>query len=75
MKLAVYLTLLFAAVIMMATAAPHNKSCHRLKDAHANAVCKAYCGKAGYKLGECGVQGICICKKTKISTKVSKSSK
>ncbi|EIE77812.1 hypothetical protein RO3G_02516 [Rhizopus delemar RA 99-880] len=63
MKLAVYLTLLFAAVIMMATAAPHNKSCHRLKDPHANAVC------------ECGLQGICICKKTKISTKVSKSSK
>ncbi|RCH82315.1 hypothetical protein CU097_005799, partial [Rhizopus azygosporus] len=65
MKLALYLTLLFAAMIMMASAAPSKKTCHKLKDPRANAVCKKYCGKVGYSLGECGNKGICICKSRK----------
>ncbi|CAO3665227.1 unnamed protein product [Rhizopus microsporus] len=65
MKLALYLTLLFAAMIMMASAAPSKKICHTLSDPRANAVCKKYCGKVGYSLGECGNKGICICKSRK----------
>lgn len=60
-KLTLYLTLVFSAMIMMATAAPSNKACYTLTEPHANAVCKSHCGDAGYMLGECGDQGICMC--------------
>lgn len=64
MKYTFYLAIFVATMIMMVSAAPSTKKvCHAVKDVHANAVCKAYCGKSGYSLGECGKEGICICKK------------
>lgn len=62
MKSTFYLTLLFAVVIMMTSAAPSNMACHRLTEPHANTVCKSHCGNAGYLLGECGRDGICLCR-------------
>lgn len=64
MKYTFYLAIFVATMIMMVSAAPNTKKvCHAVKDVHANSVCKTYCGKAGYLLGECGKEGICICKK------------
>ncbi|KAI9245579.1 hypothetical protein BY458DRAFT_528686 [Sporodiniella umbellata] len=60
MKL-IYLSIFLVAVITMATASVTRKACHKIRDPHANAVCKSYCGRAGYLLGECGNKGICIC--------------
>ncbi|KAL0094550.1 hypothetical protein J3Q64DRAFT_1714812 [Phycomyces blakesleeanus] len=53
------------SMALLAAAAPKAKNCHLIKDPHANAVCKSYCGKSGYLLGECGKSGICLCKKSK----------
>ncbi|KAF1797633.1 hypothetical protein V8B55DRAFT_1514501 [Mucor lusitanicus] len=53
-----------ALLLSMVSAAPSSsghKTCHTLSEAHANAVCKEYCGSTGYILGECGSEGICIC--------------
>ena len=59
--------------MMIVSAAPSSKkTCHALKDPHANAVCKDYCGKTGYLLGECGKTGICICNKKKATKKIAK---
>ncbi|CAO0791307.1 unnamed protein product [Mucor circinelloides] len=38
-----------AALISMASAAPGQKTCHTLSEAHANTVCKEYCGSTGNK--------------------------
>ncbi|PHZ14499.1 uncharacterized protein RHIMIDRAFT_275260 [Rhizopus microsporus ATCC 52813] len=62
MSLTLYLALLFVAMIMVTSAAPSNKACHRLAEPHANAVCKSHCDNAGYLLGECGRDGICLCR-------------
>jgi hypothetical protein len=70
MKFTLYLAVFIATMIMMVSAAPSKQVCHALKDPHANAVCKKYCGKSGYLLGECGKEGICIC--TKKSPKITK---
>ncbi|OBZ90057.1 hypothetical protein A0J61_01907 [Choanephora cucurbitarum] len=72
MKFALYLTIFVAALVMMASAAPSNKRCKTITDAHENAVCKKYCGNSGYLLGECGSSGICLCKNKKYTTKKSK---
>ncbi|KAL9556526.1 hypothetical protein PS6_002278 [Mucor atramentarius] len=39
-----------AALISMASAAPGQKTCHTLSEAHANTVCKEYCGSTGTTL-------------------------
>ncbi|KAL7319831.1 hypothetical protein PS15m_002921 [Mucor circinelloides] len=59
-----------AALISMASAAPGQKTCHTLSEAHANTVCKEYCGSTGYILGECGSEGICICSNKSTTVKV-----
>lgn len=52
--------------MMTTKATSHQKTCHPLKEAHANAVCKEYCGSVGYLLGECGKEGICVCEKRQL---------
>ncbi|CAO3628564.1 unnamed protein product [Mucor fragilis] len=59
-----------AALISIVSAAPGQKTCHALSEAHANAVCKEYCGSTGYILGECGSEGICICSNKTTTVKV-----
>ncbi|KAK4516338.1 Sulfite reductase [NADPH] subunit beta [Mucor velutinosus] len=72
MKFTLHLSVLAAAVtlISMVSAAPGQKPCHALSEAHANAVCKEYCGSTGYILGECGSEGICICNNKTTTVKV-----
>ncbi|KAI9349396.1 hypothetical protein BD770DRAFT_394998 [Pilaira anomala] len=73
MKSTFYLVIFFAAFIMMVSAAPNPKqTCQVVKDKQANAVCKKYCGKTGYLLGECGSKGVCICKKPTIKKTTKK---
>ncbi|GAN00995.1 hypothetical protein MAM1_0004c00424 [Mucor ambiguus] len=59
-----------AALISFVSAAPGQKICHALSEAHANAVCKEYCGSTGYILGKCGSEGICICSNKTTTVKV-----
>lgn len=71
MKLILQLSALAAtALISIVSAAPGQKTCHALSEAHANAVCKEYCGSTGYILGECGSEGICICSNKTTTVKV-----
>ncbi|KAI9271182.1 hypothetical protein EDC94DRAFT_493588, partial [Helicostylum pulchrum] len=73
MKSTFYLAIFIATLIMMVSAAPSpKKTCQLIKDPHANSVCKKYCGKSGYLLGECGSKGICICKNKKAVAKTTK---
>lgn len=74
MKFTLYLAVFIAIMIMTVSAAPNKQKCHALKDPHANAVCGKYCGNTGYLLGECGKDGICICK-NKAPKKVVKTTK
>ncbi|KAL9546935.1 hypothetical protein MBANPS3_006426 [Mucor bainieri] len=70
MKFILQLSALAAALISIVSAAPGQKTCHTLSEAHANAVCKEYCGSTGYILGECGSEGICICSNKTTTVKV-----
>ncbi|CAO3640660.1 unnamed protein product [Mucor hiemalis] len=73
MKYTLYIAVFVAAMIMMVSAVPHTKKvCQAIKDPHANAVCKDYCGKSGYLLGSCGKSGICICNKKKATKKATR---
>lgn len=75
MKSTFYIAILIATLIMMVSAAPSpKKTCQLIKDNHANSVCKKYCGKSGFLLGECGKEGICICKKKSPPKKTTKKS-
>jgi hypothetical protein len=75
MKTTFYLLVTLVALVMMVSAAPNKKTCHKVSDAHAKSVCKKFCGKTGYLLGECGDEGICICtKKVKVTKDHKKSS-
>jgi hypothetical protein len=67
MKFTLFLTILFSALMMTTKATSHQKTCHPLKEVHANAVCKEYCGSVGYLLGECGEEGICVCEKRQLN--------
>ncbi|KAG2237939.1 hypothetical protein INT48_002500 [Thamnidium elegans] len=76
MKSTLYLAIFVATLIMMVSAAPSpKKTCQLIKDNHANSVCKKYCGKSGYLLGECGTEGICICKNKKAKKTTKKAIK
>ncbi|KAI8384359.1 uncharacterized protein BYT42DRAFT_562233 [Radiomyces spectabilis] len=55
--------LLVSACLMLSAAAlpTIDQACHQLTEVHAQAVCQEHCGNHGFKLGECGLTGICIC--------------
>ncbi|KAI8888146.1 hypothetical protein K501DRAFT_282879 [Backusella circina FSU 941] len=75
MKTTFYLLVTLVALVMMVSAAPSKKTCHKVTDLHAKSVCKKFCGKTGYLLGECGDEGICVCtKKVKVTKEHKKSS-
>ncbi|KAI9482975.1 MAG: hypothetical protein EXX96DRAFT_556347 [Benjaminiella poitrasii] len=60
-----------AMTLLVVTAAPNSQACHRDTNSYDNSVCKKFCGKSGYLLGECGNEGICVCKnKQKSSTTI-----
>lgn len=71
MKLALQLSALAAVIIMIVSAALSKMTCHTLSEAHANAVCKGYCGSTGYILGECSMEGICIYSNKRITVKMA----
>ncbi|KAI9030761.1 hypothetical protein CLU79DRAFT_731402 [Phycomyces nitens] len=55
------IAVLLSATMVQAGEKKEKVACHTSTEPRAQAVCQDHCDDRGYKVGECGKEGICLC--------------